>query len=125
MYTQKSDRTQDSGSAVTTQSGAAATVDRPTPDDHPVSDGTASAAGADPGSSNARATQNATPAQDPPQSLDDVAAQLAKEDTKRTPTRPSLLRSAVNSVKAFRIPALPHDAAGGSIHVRFKHHDAD
>jgi type IV secretion system protein TrbL len=36
-----------------------------------------------------------------------------------------ILRSAVDALKNLRIPSMPNDAAGGSIHIRFKHHDAE
>jgi type IV secretion system protein TrbL len=35
------------------------------------------------------------------------------------------LRSALDALRSFRIPSMPNDAAGGSIHIRFKHHDAE
>jgi type IV secretion system protein TrbL len=36
-----------------------------------------------------------------------------------------ILRSAVDTLKKLRIPSMPNDSAGGSIHIRFKHHDAE
>jgi type IV secretion system protein TrbL len=35
------------------------------------------------------------------------------------------LRSALDALRSLRIPSMPNDAAGGSIHIRFKHHDAE
>jgi type IV secretion system protein TrbL len=35
------------------------------------------------------------------------------------------LRSALDALKNLRIPPMPTDAAGGSIHIRFKHYDAE
>jgi type IV secretion system protein TrbL len=35
------------------------------------------------------------------------------------------LRSALDALRNLRIPPMPIDAAGGSIHIRFKHHDAE
>ncbi len=39
------------------------------------------------------------------------------------PRQPS--RTVLEALRNIRMPSLPNDAAGGSIHIRFKHHDAE
>ena len=59
------------------------------------------------------------------QSLEDLIAQHASKNTVQRTTASKVLRSAIDTVRNLRIPTLPHDAAGGSIHIRFRHHDGD
>ena len=55
-------------------------------------------------------------------SLEDYMRQLEASGSGRSS---KALQSALQMVRSIRMPTLPHDAAGGSIHIRFKHHDGD
>jgi type IV secretion system protein TrbL len=85
------------------------------------------AAGAESDQVDGATTRDATSESAAPstQSLEDLIAQhSSKSSTQRTaPSNP--LRSAMDAIRGLRIPTLPHDAAGGSIHIRFRHHDGD
>jgi type IV secretion system protein TrbL len=59
------------------------------------------------------------------QPLEDVAAQLAAGSSRRVAAPSSAWRSALDALLGVRIPTLPHDAASGSIQIRFRHHDGD
>jgi type IV secretion system protein TrbL len=58
-------------------------------------------------------------------SLEDLIAQHASKSSVQQTTPSNALRSAMDAMRGLRIPTLPHDAAGGSIHIRFRHHDGD
>ena len=58
-------------------------------------------------------------------SLEDFMRQLETGGSGRASASSKVLRSALQMVRSIRMPTLPHDAAGGSIHIRFKHHDGD
>lgn len=69
---------------------------------------------------------NVTGTKQPTQSTPPISPRFAdppKNQTGQSRSRP--MPSVLDILRSIRPPSLPNDSAGGTIHIRFKHHDAE